>query len=72
MMERLVRCKTNEFTEILSSLIPFKIIRKNPSWLIIVGQFIRCKIHYDCSSSSSPNDMNEGKEKNKTISNFEK
>jgi hypothetical protein len=71
MMGRLVRYKTNEFTEtrrILSSLIPFKIIRKNLfksnsfipiSWLI-VGQFIRCEMHYDPCSST-----NEGKENKK-------
>jgi hypothetical protein len=71
MMERLVRYKTNEFTEtrcIFSSLIPFKIIRKNlcksnsfipVSWLI-VGQFIRCKMPYDPCSSP-----NLGKEKEK-------
>jgi hypothetical protein len=73
MMERLVGYKTNEFTEtrrILSSLIRFKIIRKNLcksnlfipiSWLI-VGQFIRCKMHYDPCSSP-----NEGKEKEKNF-----
>jgi hypothetical protein len=68
--------EANEFTETrrsLSSLIPFKIIRKNLcksnlfipiSWLI-VGQFIRCKMHYDPCSS-----LNEGKEKRKKF-NFE-
>jgi hypothetical protein len=75
MLERLVRYKTNEFTErrhILSSLIPFKIIRKFVcksnsfipiSWLV-VGQFIRCKMHYDPCSSP-----NEGKEKNFKLKN---